>query len=145
MFNFDLNKIESVLKRERIAHVGEAADLNELRAKPVQTATLIVLPLDEDNEHTGSVTGEDTYKVTEIFAVVIVLPTRAGNRQSVQLLNELRERIKTALAGLAFDGYEPIKLHRGRIVEMNRETKNLIYQCQFVVTGYTTVTARPVL
>ncbi|SFD55127.1 phage tail terminator protein [Pseudoalteromonas denitrificans] len=139
MFNFDLNKIDKVLRDAKIARVGFAADFNAARKKGVQSPTLYVLPLDDNYDDAGSVTGEDEYIVTEIFAVMIVLPCLAGNKNSDTEIKTLRSKVKQAIAGCAFSPWQPIKLHRGRTVELSRETNNLIYQCQFKVVGNVTV------
>lgn len=142
MFNFDLNKIEVVLKTAKIAKVGFSADFSEARKRAVQGPVLYVLPLDEDYELAQSVTGQDEYKITEIFAVMIVTPCKSGNKQSDEHIKHLRDKVKTVIAGLTFKPWEPIQLHRGRIVELSRDTNNLIYQCQFKVAGFTTVTPK---
>ncbi|OHU85525.1 MULTISPECIES: phage tail terminator protein [Pseudoalteromonas] len=145
MFNFDLNHIENALKRERIANVGMAADFNEARKRPVQSPQLYVLPLDEDYDQAQSITGQDEYTITEIFAVMIVIPCIRGNKKSDEQIKQLRGQVKQAIAGLTFKPWQPIQLHRGRIVELNHATNNLIYQCQFKVTGHITVTTKAAL
>ncbi|AOT08254.1 phage tail terminator protein [Pseudoalteromonas luteoviolacea] len=142
MFNFDLNHIESALTKARIAKVGFAPDFNQARSKPVHTPLLYVLPLDEDYQSTNSITGQDEYAVNELFAVMIVVPCHIANRQTDTQIEQLRERVKAALAGLTVTPYEPIKLHRGRMVELNQQTKNLIYQCQFSVSGHITINTK---
>ncbi|MCF2855919.1 hypothetical protein L1286_00420 [Pseudoalteromonas sp. SMS1] len=142
MFNFDLNHIEKALNNARIAKVGFAQDFNQARSKPVQAPLLYVLPLDEDYQPTNSITGQDEYTVTELFAVMIVIPCLSANRKTDQHIETLREQVKTALAGLTFAPYEPIKLHRGRMVELNVQTNNLIYQCQFSVSGHITINTK---
>ncbi|PAJ72040.1 hypothetical protein CJF42_23410 [Pseudoalteromonas sp. NBT06-2] len=145
MFNFDLNTIETHLKNAKIAQVGFAADFNAARKKSVQSPTLYVLPLDDNYDDVSSVTGEDEYIATEIFAVMIVMPCVAGNVNSDSQIKTLRGKVKQAIAGCAFAPWQPIKLHRGRTVELSRETNNLIYQCQFKVTGNLTVSTKVIV
>lgn len=142
MFNFDLNLIETLLKNAGMAHVGFAADFNEARKRAVQMPTLFVLPLDEQFEEVTSVTGLDEYLASEVIAVMIVIPCHTGNANSDKQIKTLRDQVKNTVAGCQFTGWEPIKLHRGRTVELNRETNNLIYQCQFKVNGNITVSTK---
>ncbi|MCF7512961.1 hypothetical protein L3V43_05000 [Pseudoalteromonas sp. L23] len=141
-FNFDLNKVERLLKQLNL-RVGAAADFNEVRNNPIQTASVFVLPLDDDYAPEDAVTGQQVYNITELFAVMIVIPCHGGNQYANNQIAELRNKIKAALAGVKFDDWQPIAPHRGRIVEFNSTTNTLIYQCQFKVTGYVTVNARP--
>ncbi|ALU41937.1 hypothetical protein [Pseudoalteromonas rubra] len=140
-FNFDLNQIEAALNRAGIK-THYAADFSEARRKPVQNTLFCVLPLDDDYELASSINGQDEYQVTDIFAVMIIVPVRVANRQADAEVRKAREQVKHTLAGLTIPPYEPIKLHRGRIVEFNPDTKNLIYQCQFSVSGLVTVNAK---
>lgn len=141
-FNFDLNQVEQLLKSAGFARVGFAADFSEARKRASQTPTLYVLPLDEQYQDVASVTGLDEYIANEIFAVMIVIPCLSGNASSDQHIKNLRDQVKNAVAGCEFSPWQPIKLHRGRNVELNRETNNLIYQCQFSVTGNITVNTK---
>jgi len=142
-FNFDLNKVETVLKQSAIsATLGFSSDFNEVRKRAVHSSHLFVLPLAEDNQNTNQVPGLDEYQVHETFAVMIVIPCLTGNATSNAEIKELRGQVKEAIAGCQFEGWDPIKLDKGRTVELNKETNNLIYQCQFSVTGIHTVTVK---
>ncbi|MBS3796676.1 MULTISPECIES: hypothetical protein [unclassified Pseudoalteromonas] len=138
-FNFDLKRVETLLKEANFARVGFASDFNQARKTPVQSPCLYVIGIDDNNEETTAITGEDEYRVNDIFAVMIVIPCLAANATTDQQIKELRNQVKATLAGVAFLPWEPIKLNRSRIVELNRETNNLIYQCQFSVKGTLTV------
>lgn len=141
-FNVDLNKVEDLLKKESHTHVGFAADFNDVRRRSAQAATLFVLPLDEQFTEADSVTGQDEYLAKEMFAVMILIPVVAANAEADEQIKSLRQEVKTILAGATFAGYEPIKLNRGRVVELNKDTGNLIYQCQFSIECNLTVTTR---
>ncbi|WP_419147525.1 phage tail terminator protein [Pseudoalteromonas 'SMAR'] len=141
-FNFDLNKVEKHLSRLNL-RVGAAADFNEVRNNPIQTASVFVLPLDDDYAPEDAVTGQQIYNITELFAVMIVIPCHGGNQRANDHIAQLRNLIKAELAGVKFGDWQPIEPHRGRIVEFNHKTNTLIYQCQFKVTGYVTVNTRP--
>lgn len=144
-FNLDLNRIEQHLKTElqRKCTVGFASDFNQVRKTPVQTATLFVLPLDEDFQPLSEVPGERQLNMSELFAVMIVLPVKSSNRTSDELIKTLRGEVWEALVGATLPGWEPIMPHRGRLVELNRETNNLIYQCQFMAERLLDVVPRP--
>ena len=141
-FNFDLKRIETLLKASNHAEVGFAADFNDARKNAVHAPVLFVLPLDEQYEEVSSVTGLDEYNSTEIFAVMIVIPCAVSNALADEQIKELRDQVKETIAGCQFESWQPIKLHRGRTVEFNRDTGNLIYQCQFQVTGHLTINIR---
>jgi ribosomal protein S13 len=143
-FNFDLNHVEALLKRETTIDVGFAADFNDARARSVHAAMLFVLPLDEQFKEITTVTGLDEYEATEIFAVMIVIPSATSNALADDQINQLRDEVKKCVAGAVFQGWQPVKLHRGRVVEFNKDTGNLIYQCQFSVSGHLTVNTRVV-
>jgi len=74
--------------------------------------------------------------------VMIVIPCLTGNATSNAEIKELRGQVKEAIAGCQFQGWDPIKLDKGRTIELNKETNNLIYQCQFSVTVIHTVTVK---
>lgn len=142
MFEFDLNKVEAALKNASFCKLGVAASFNSVRKKPVQSASMYVLSIDEDYQKAVSINGVDEYNCTELFAVMIVIPCSAANRNANEQIRTLKNKVKQALAGLVIDDFDPIELHRSRIVEFNQDTNNLIYQCQFRVTGYLTVEAK---
>lgn len=144
-FNFDLNNVETLLKNETLIEVGFAADFNDARSRSVHAPVLFVLPLDEQFKEADSVTGQDEYNSTEIFAVMILIPSAASNQLANDDINQLRDKVKAAVAGVQFSNWEPIKLHRGRVVESNHDTGNLIYQCQFAVSTNLTVKTRVML
>lgn len=142
-FNFDLNNIETLLSQTIVnATVGFASDFNHVREHAVHSAQLFVLPLADDNTNTNEVHGLDEYQIKDVFAVMIVIPCSAGNAHSDMQIKQLRSDVKTALAGCQFAGWNPIKLDKGRTIELSKQTNNLIYQCQFSVTGLHTVTVK---
>lgn len=141
-FNFDLNHVSNLLKADNAAGVGFAADFNDARSRSVHAPVLFVLPLDEQFKDTTSITGTDEYISTEIFAVMIVIPSATSNSLADEQINTLRDKVKHAVAGAQFGHWQPIKLHRGRVVEFNKETGNLIYQCQFSVSGHLIVNTK---
>ena len=141
-FNFDLNHVENLLKTESDIHVGFAADFNDVRSRSAQVATLFVLPLDEQFTESESVNGQSEYLAKEMFAVMILIPVMAANEEADEQIKRLRNDVKSILAGATFAGYLPIKLNRGRVVELNKDTGNLIYQCQFSIESNLTVTTR---
>jgi len=141
-FNFDLNRVEALLKRETTIDVGFAADFNDARSRSVHASMLFVLPLDEQFKETTSVTGLDEYDFTEIFGVMIVIPSAVSNALADEHINKLRDEVKKCVAGVQFEGWQPIKLHRGRVVEFNKDTGNLIYQGQFSVSCHLTVNTK---
>lgn len=144
-FNLDLNAIEQRLKMDLNgqAHVGFASDFNAVRAQGVQMPTLFVLALDEDYKAADEVTGETTLKLNELFAVMIVLPVMVGNANSDLQIKTLRGLVRQSLTGVVPAGWSPILPHRGRLVELNRDTNNLIYQAQFMTERLIDVTTRP--
>ncbi len=142
-FNFDLNNIETLLSSTVFnASVEFASDFNHVREHAVHSAQLFVLPLADDNTNTNEVHGMDEYQVKDVFAVMIVIPCAAGNAHSDAQVKQLRSDVKAAIAGCQYPGWDPIKLDKGRTIELNKKTNNLIYQCQFSVTGLHTVTVK---
>lgn len=142
-FNFDLNNIETLLSNTVLnATVGFASDFNYVREHAVHSAQLFVLPLADDNINTNEVPGLDEYQVKDVFAVMIVIPCSAGNATTDEQIKQLRSDVKTAVAGCQYAGWDAIKLDKGRTIELSKKTNNLIYQCQFSVTGLHTVAVR---
>lgn len=142
-FNFDLTNIETLLAQSGIsAVVGFASDFNHVREHAVHSAQLFVLPLADDNLNTNDVPGLDEYLVKDVFAVMIVIPCAAGNAHSDVQIKQLRTEVKAVVAGCQYPEWNPIKLDKGRTIELNKQTNNLIYQCQFSVTGIHTVTVK---
>ena len=132
-FNLDLNRIETELQSlaAQAITLGHASDFNQARQTGAQVATVYVLPLDERYQDADVLTGLCEQQLFETFAVMCVVPCHGGNRVADGQVNTLRDRVKAALSGLVIDDWEPITPDRGRLVEFNRQTNNLIYQCQF--------------
>lgn len=136
VYNLDLNVIETVLKTAEF-NVKPAMNMPALLRSAVQRNTTFVLPLDEQAEDFDEIGGIDVSQYSmEQFAVVGVF--RAAGSSSGSLAgNELltwRDQVKTALIGLMIQPFEPITFQAGRLIEVSKETQNVVYQLQFKTT-----------
>lgn len=142
---FDLTKVEQRLKAQlSTARVGFAADFNSARSQSVQSASVYVLPIAQQHKEVSCVNSEQEYQLTETFAVMIVLPCFASNQSTVAQLQVVRDEVDAALEGVAFLPFTPIAPDQSRLVELNQQTNNLIFQSQFSVSGLKTVTTNVV-
>ena len=141
VYNLDLNVIETVLKTAEF-NVKPAMDMPSLLRRALVGNTTFVLPLDELAQESTEIGGIDITQFSpEQFAVVGVF--RSSGSNSGTLANDKllawREKVKTELVGLAIGLFEPITFQAGRLVEVNKETQNVVYQLQFQ-TAHTVVT-----
>ncbi|SHH40010.1 hypothetical protein SAMN05216361_0043 [Marisediminitalea aggregata] len=136
VYNLDLNVIETVLKTAGF-NVKPAMSMPALLRSAVQRNTTFVLPLDEEAHDFDEIGGIDVSQYSmEQFAVVGVFRA-SGNSSGSVAGNELltwRNQVKTTLIGLMVEPFAPITFQAGRLIEVNKETQNVVYQLQFKTT-----------
>lgn len=141
MFNLDLTLIETRLKHHGL-HVQPALVMPNLTSNPLTKDTVFVMLL-EDRADTGDVLGGyDIQQYTKETFAVIVGVRSPGNVTGTSATNKMKvlvDTIKDALIGLIIDDFEPIEYEIGRMIEVNRQTQNVLYQLQFK-TAHTVVT-----
>lgn len=135
-FNLDLNVIETVLTDAGIK-VEPALAMPALLKKSLQSNKTFVLPLDELAEQPDEIGGIDVQQRTmERFAVVGAFKSigdKSGTSQK-NALQEWRENVKTALVGVVVSNFDAITFEAGKLVEMNTEKQNILYQLQFATS-----------
>jgi hypothetical protein len=143
-FNLDLSRVETLLKEQKM-HVQSALVMPGLLKAPLQRDTVFVLQLQDDAAPSAETGGMDVQQyTTDRFAVVLGLRA-AGDSTGVTAstnLAEARTKVKSTLIGAIFGVWEPVEFEGGKIIEVNRETQNILYQMQFktaatIVTGVT--------
>lgn len=140
-FNLDLSLIETVLKDAGFT-VSGALEMPKLLQNPLIKDTLFVLSLGDYADDSDEIGGPDIQQDTEeLFAVVIGLKASGDITGMVASprLHSAKESIKSELVGLIFGDFEPIKYQAGRLIEVNRDKQNVLYQLQFKTT-HTVVT-----
>ncbi|GAB3021716.1 phage tail terminator protein [Bowmanella dokdonensis] len=132
-FNLDLTLIEQRLKAAGL-HVEGALEMPVLVDRPLLQDTVFVLPLEDQGEEPDEIGGPDIQQYSpEQFGVVLGLrsPGDATGASSTAAFVALRQKVKAALVGLIIGEFEPIHFVGGRIVTVNKQTQNVLYQLQF--------------
>lgn len=141
-FNLDLTLIEKRLTQAGL-HVEGALIMPTLVDRPLQRDTVFVLPLEDLGQAPDEISGYDVQQFSpEQFGVVLGLraPGDVTGTSSTAAFVAMREKVKRALVGLIIGNFDPIHFVGGRIVAVNKQTHNVLYQLQFQ-TAHTVVTS----
>lgn len=141
MFNLDLSLIERRLSEEGL-HVKPGLSIPSLTSRPLVRDTVFVMFFGDDALQADELTGVDVMQYTVENIAVIIGFKSTGDATGVQGSDKLKTMIdivKRSLIGLIIDDFEPISYDRGSVLEVNRDTHNVLYQLQFK-TAHTVVT-----